>query len=316
MEMFFGWTFAAALLLDLLLGDPHGWPHPVIGIGRFAKRFELVLAGLVDNRRLAGSLLALAVLALTAGVTWGIMFVAERLHPLLGLVVSVWLGYTTLSLRALHVESRAVVQQLQRGNHEEARRILAMIVGRDTAGLDAEEILKACIEAVAENTSSGVIGPLLYLMLGGPILAMVYKAAATLDAMVGFTDDSGHETGWASAKLDDLFNLIPSRLAAILIILTAFPLGLNPWAAFRVVLRDARKPASPNSGFPEAAMAGALGVELGGPALYFGQRIDKPTLGDADFPVTVARYRAAIRLMYLSSLSMVAIGLLLWLQYS
>jgi len=310
------WTFAAALLLDMLLGDPHGWPHPVIGIGRFAKRFEMILAGLFDNRRLAGILLALVALSMTAAVTWGILALAGRLHPLLGLVVTVWLGYTTLSLRALHVESRAVVQQLQKGHIEEARRILATIVGRDTSGLDAEGILRACIEAVAENSSTGVIGPLFYLMLGGPVLAMVYKAASTLDAMVGFTDDSGHEMGWASARFDDLFNLIPARLTAILMIMAAFPLGLNPWAAFRVVLRDARKLASPNAGFPEAAMAGALGVELGGPAHYFGQQVDKPALGDADRPLTVARYRAAIRLMYLSSIGMAVAGLLLWLPYA
>jgi adenosylcobinamide-phosphate synthase len=305
------WTFAAALLLDLVLGDPHGWPHPIIGIGRFAKRFELVLAGLFDNRRLAGTILALGTLAMTAGLTWLVLLLAESLHPLLGLVVMIWLGYTTLSLRALHVESRAVVRQLQRGNHEEARRMLAMLVGRDTSGLDAEGILKACIEAIAENCSTGVVGPLFYLIFGGPVLAMVYKAAATLDAMVGFTDDSGRELGWASARLDDLFNLIPARLTALLMVLAAFPLGLNPWAAFRVILRDARKPASVNAGFPEAAMAGALGIELGGSAVYFGQRVDKPTLGDADRPVTVASYRAAIRLMYLACLVMVAAGLVL-----
>jgi adenosylcobinamide-phosphate synthase len=305
------WTFAAALLLDLVLGDPHGWPHPVIGIGRFVKRFELVLAGLFDNRRLAGSILALGTLVMTAGLTWLVLLLAEAIHPLLGLVVMIWLGYTTLSLRALHVESRAVVQQLQCGNLEEARRMLAMLVGRDTSGLDAEGILKACIEAIAENSSTGVVGPLFYLIFGGPVLAMVFKAAATLDAMVGFTDDSGHEMGWASARLDDLLNLIPARLTALLLVLAAFPLGLNPWAAFRVILRDARKPASVNAGFPEAAMAGALGIELGGPAVYFGQRVDKPTLGDADRPVTVASYRAAIRLMYLACLVLVASGLVL-----
>jgi adenosylcobinamide-phosphate synthase len=305
------WTFAAALMLDLLLGDPHGWPHPVIGIGRFAKRFELVLAGLFDNRRLAGTLLAFGTLLMTALMTWLVLLLAEGVHPLLGLAATIWLGYTTLSLRALHVESRAVVQQLQRGNLDEARRMLAMLVGRDTSGLDAEGILKACIEAIAENTSTGVVGPLFYLIFGGPVLAMVYKAAATLDAMVGFTDDSGREMGWASARLDDLLNLIPARLTALLLVLAAFPLGLNPWASFRVILRDARKPASINAGFPEAAMAGALGVELGGPAIYFGQRVDKPTLGDADRPVTVASYRAAIRLMYLACLVMVAAGLVL-----
>jgi len=310
------WSFAVAFLLDLLLGDPHGWPHPVIGIGRFAKRLELIFAGLLDNRRLAGTLLALATLATTAAVTWCLLLLAEQLHVLVGLIVAIWLGYTTLSLRVLHLETRAVVRQLQAGHIEEARRILSMIVGRDTSLLDADGILKACIEAVAENSSTGVVGPLFYLLVGGPVLAMVYKAAATLDAVVGFTDDSGHEMGWASAKLDDLFNLVPARLTAILMVLAAFPLGLNPWSAFRVTLRDARKPVSRNSGFPEAAMAGALGIMLGGPAVYFGQLVDKPVLGDDNRRVTIARYRAAIRLMYLTGILMVGAGLaLLWPWY-
>jgi adenosylcobinamide-phosphate synthase len=132
--------------------------------------------------------------------------------------------------------------------------------------------------------------------------------------MVGFTDDSEREMGWASAKLDDAFNLIPARLTAVLMIVAACPLGLNPWAAMKITLRDARKPASPNSGFPEAAMAGALGVQLGGSAVYFGQLVDKPVLGDADHPVTFARYRAAIRLIYLVSFLMAGAGLLLMLS--
>lgn len=305
------WIPTAAFLLDLLLGDPHGWHHPVIGIGRFAKRFELVLAVVLENRRRAGIVLALTSLLLTAGVTWGVLALGTFLHPLLGLAIGIWLAYTTLSLRALHLESRAVVIQLQQGNLEEARRILALIVGRDTSGLDREGILKACIEALAENCATGVIGPLFYLFLGGPVLAMVYRGCSTLDAVVGYSDDSGQETGWASARLDDLFNLIPARLSALLLIVSAFPLGANPWAALKTVLRDARKPASLNSGFPEAALAGALGIQLGGPATYFGQQVDKPKLGDADRLVSIPIYRAAVRLVYLAGTLMLGAGWLI-----
>jgi len=305
------WPVPLSFLLDLLLGDPLGWPHPVIGIGRFVKRLELLLASLFDNRRLAGVLLCGGTVLMTGLVTWLLLLLTGLFHPWLGMVVAVWLGYTTLALRSLHVESRTVVAHLEEGRIEEARRSLALIVGRDTSQLDEEGILRACIETVAENTSDGVIGPLFYLFLGGPVLAMMYKAASTLDSMVGYTDDRYREMGWASAKLDDLLNLIPARLCGMLMVLVAFPLGLNPWAAFRVLLRDARKTQSPNAGFPEAASAGALGVQLGGPAVYFGEPVDKPTLGDADRRIDCRTYRAMIRLMYTASAAALALGMLL-----
>lgn len=301
----------ASFALDLLLGDPHGWPHPIVGIGKFIKRSELVLAGVFTNRRLAGVALACGTLGMTALVTWVLIWLAGLIHPWVGLAAGAWLGYTTLALRALHVESREVIRQLEQGNLEEARRALSLIVGRDTARLNQEEVLKACIETVAENTSDGVIGPLFYLFLGGPVLAMTYKAASTLDSMVGYTDDRYREMGWASARLDDLLNLIPARLTGMLMVVAALPAGLNPWGALKIMLRDARKPKSPNAGFPEAAVAGALGTQLGGPAVYFGQLTDKPTLGDVGRPVTIASYRATIRLMYLSCLFALALGVLL-----
>ncbi len=301
----------AAFLLDLLLGDPYGWPHPVIGIGKFIKRIELVLASVLDNRRLAGVLLAVITLTMTGLVTWTVIFLAGRLHPVAGLVVTVWLGYTTLAMRALHVESRRVVTLLEQGRIEEARRSLSLIVGRETSQLDEEQILRACIETVAENTSDGIVGPLFYLFAGGPVLAMIYKAASTLDSMVGYTDDRYREMGWASARLDDLLNLIPARLTGLLMVLAAVPLGLNAWNALRVMLRDGRKTKSPNAGYPESAAAGALGVQLGGPATYFGERVDKPTLGDADRRIDIGCYRRMIRLMYLTSLLALLLGLVI-----
>jgi len=307
------WTVPASFLLDLLLGDPHGWPHPVIGIGRFIKRLELVLASLLDNRRLAGVLLALTTVLMSGSVTWGVLRVADLMHPLFGLAVTVWLGYTTIALRSLHVESARVVRYLEQGKISEARRALSLIVGRETSQLDEEQILRACIETVAENTSDGVIGPLFYLLLGGPVAAMMYKAASTLDSMVGYTDDRYREMGWASARLDDLLNLVPARLTGLLMVAACLPLGLNLWAAFRIMLRDARKTSSPNAGFPEAAVAGALGVRLGGAAMYFGEMVEKPSLGDPDRKVDVGCYRATVRLMYLTALFALALGVVvLW----
>lgn len=308
------WLVPAAFALDLVLGDPHGMPHPVVLIGAIINRLEILLASLFNNRRLAGVLLAGLTLLVSGLLACGLLRLAAEIHPILGLVVSVWLAYTTLALRALHVESRAVVRCVERKRLDEARRGLSMIVGRETATLDEEGILRACIETVAENTSDGVVGPLFYLFLGGPVAAILYKAASTLDSMVGYRDDRYRELGWASARFDDLVNLIPSRLTGMLMALAAPFCGLSGWGAWRIMLRDARRHASPNAGFPESAMAGALGVRLGGPAVYFGEQVDKPTLGDDTRPITVASYRGAIRLLYLTSLFALALGVgLTWL---
>jgi adenosylcobinamide-phosphate synthase len=304
----------AALALDLLLGDPRRMPHPVVWIGALIGRLENALSGLVVHRRLAGVLLTASTLAISGAAAAGLLRLAAAVGPLVGGVVALWLAFTTLALRSLHRESRVVVRLVERGALDQARQALSLIVGRETATLDEEGILKACIETVAENTSDGVVAPLFYLFIGGPVLAILYKAANTLDSMVGYRNDRYRELGWASARLDDLLNLIPARLTAALMVLAAFPLGLNPWAALKIMVRDARKPASPNAGYPEAAAAGALGIRLGGPAVYFGKRVEKPTLGDADRPVTAAAYRAMVRLMYLTSLLTLIPGVLLsWL---
>lgn len=297
--------------LDLLLGDPRRIPHPVVYIGELITRLEIPLAGLLRNRRQAGVLLTLGTLTVTGALVWGMLALAEQIHPWLYIGLWVWLGYTTLALRSLHRESREVVKWVAAGDLGEARRALSLIVGRDTSQLDEEAILRACLETVAENTSDGVVAPLFYLSLGGPVAALLYKAASTLDSMVGYRNDRYRELGWASAKLDDLLNLIPARLTGMLMVLAAFPLGLNSWGALKIMLRDARKPSSPNAGFPEAAAAGALGVQFGGPAVYFGQRVDKPTLGDADGPITLRSYRQMVGLLYLTALLALGLGLLL-----
>jgi adenosylcobinamide-phosphate synthase len=304
------WLVLGAFGLDLVFGEPRYFTHPVVWIGRLVERLELVLAALFVRGRPTGVLLVLLTLLISGGVAWGLLALAGALHPVLKTAVSVWMAYTTLALHSLHRESQEVVRLLESGDLEEARRSLALIVSRQTSGLDEEQILKACIETVAENTSDAVVGPLFYLFLGGPVLAILYKTASTLDSMVGYINDRYRELGWASARLDDLINLIPARLTGILMVLAAAPLGLNAWGSLKIMLRDARKHKSPNAGFPEAAAAGALGVQLGGPAVYFGEGVEKATLGDADRPVTVARYRGMVRLMYLTSLLALGLGVL------
>ncbi|MFA5516678.1 MAG: adenosylcobinamide-phosphate synthase CbiB [Desulfuromonadales bacterium] len=303
------WLVAAALALDLLLGDPRLLPHPVIWIGRLVNRLELLLTELTDRRRLAGIFLTVFTVGITGLSAWGVLALAGRFHPLFEIAIALWLAFTTIALRGLHRESRRVIRRLEEGDLEEARHSLSLIVSRQTAQMDEPAILRACVETVAENTSDAVIAPLFYLFIGGPVAALMYKAASTLDSMVGYQSETYREFGWASARLDDLLNLVPARLTALLMLPAAALLGLNSWNALRIVWRDARKHKSPNAGYPEAAAAGALGVRLGGAATYFGERVEKPTLGDDDRPLTIAVYRQMIRLMYLTAFLALALGM-------
>jgi len=305
-----GWLLLGAFGLDLLLGDPRGWPHPVVWIGRLIGRLEAFWAGLLGRCRLAGGLLTGSTLLLAGGAAWGGIALAGALHPWLRGAVVLWLAWTCLALRSLHRESLEVVRLLEAGDLEAARRALAMIVGRDTAELDEAGILRAAIETVAENTSDGVVAPLFYLLLGGPVLGVLYKAASTLDSMVGYKSDRYREVGWASARLDDLLNLVPARLTGLFMALAAVPLRLDAFGALRIMRRDGRKPQSPNAGIPEAAVAGALGIALGGPAVYAGRPVAKPTLGDDDRSLTPAAYHDTVRLMYLASFFTLLLGLL------
>jgi len=309
------WLIVAAFILDVLFGDPRFLPHPVIFIGKLVRRLELTLAGLFNHVRKAGILLLVATLFFTALVAVGTLLLARVVDPLLGSLAAVWLAWTTLALRSLHRESRKVVKHLERGSLVEARRALSMIVGRQTSQLDEQGVLRACIETVAENTSDGVIAPLFYLFVGGPVLAVLYKAVNTLDSMVGYKDEQYRELGWASARFDDLVNWLPARLTALAMIVAAPLVGLNPLQAGQMVWRDARRHSSPNAGYPEAAAAGALGIQLGGPAVYFGERVDKATLGDDLRPLTTGDYKRMLRLLYGSTLLVLAGGVALswWL---
>lgn len=296
------------LLLDLCLGDPRGWPHPIVWIGRLISRLETWLRGELKNLRAAGVVLVLLVLAISGFSALAVLQISGILSGWLAGLVSLWIGWNCLALRSLHRESVLVIEALERGDLNEARQSLSMIVGRETAQLDEEGVLKACLETVAENASDGVVAPLFYLVLGGPILGLLYKAVNTLDSMVGYKNERYREFGWAAARLDDLLNYLPARLTGLLLMVVSFPLGLNGRSAWRTMLRDAEKHASPNAGWPEAAVAGALGIQLGGPADYFGKRIDKATIGDADQKLSVDHYHQLIRLLYGSSFVAVGIG--------
>lgn len=290
----------AAVVLDLVLGDPRALPHPVTAIGRLVAFLESPLRRLVGNMRLAGVLLLLATVGVTYAVAALLIKAAYAVSPEAGFVVGLYIAWVSLAARSLHVESGKVAKALERGDLAGARLALSYIVGRETDQLDEGEIIRGVVETVAENTGDGVIAPLFYLMLGGPPLAIAYKAVNTLDSMVGYKNERYLDFGRASARFDDLANYLPARLTGLLMVLAAPICALSGSGAWRIMRRDCRNHSSPNSGFPEAAAAGALGVRLGGTNRYFGKLVEKPTIGEPSVPLSLAAYGGVIRLMYCS----------------
>lgn len=289
-------------LLDVLLGDPAWMPHPVVLMGRCITRLEAglrrVFPASPQGELAAGAVLAAALPAGTLLVTGGVLYSLELAHPALRFGIEILWGWQALAMRGLRDESRNVYRALTEGTLEQARKAVGRIVGRDTQALTEEGVTKAAVETVAENFSDGVAAPMLYLLLGGAPLALCYKAVNTLDSMVGYKNDRYLYFGRASARLDDLANWVPSRLAALLLAAAAALGGEDGRAALRIWRRDRRKHASPNSAQTEAAMAGALGVELAGPAFYFGRRCDKPAIGDPLRPIEPRDILRANRLLY------------------
>jgi adenosylcobinamide-phosphate synthase len=270
----------AAIILDIITGDPPWLPHPVRLIGRFASFLETPLRQIFANARTAGAMAVLIVLAVTGIITYTVIFGAGLLHPYAADAVSIALLYTTFAARDLSQHSLNVYRGLKAGNIEEARQKVSLLVGRDTDILDEAGIVRATVESVAENTVDGVTAPLFFAFLAGPLGAMIYKAVNTLDSTFGYKNERYREFGWSSARLDDLANYIPARLTAMMIPVAAVILKLSPLNSLRILLRDGNKHPSPNSGLTEAAVAGALNVQLGGLNYYFGEPSMRPTMGD------------------------------------
>jgi adenosylcobinamide-phosphate synthase len=308
----------SAYLLDLILGDPQWFPHPVRLMGRLIAWLEKIFRNLGSAPawlKLSGILLVLTLCGGAFLVTAFLIHWAGGFCWAAGLAVSVFLAYTTLATRDLQVETKRVLLALEAGDLARARRELSFLVGRDTAYLDEPEILRALIETIAENISDGVTAPLFYLGLGGPSWAMTYKGINTLDSMVGYKTERFRDIGWASAKLDDAANFVPARLSGLMIVLSSFILGKSWRDSLGILLRDHGKHESPNSAWPEAAMAGALGTQLGGVNYYFGQPNQKPLIGDRKKNLERQDVREAWKISYLSSFWMLllALGLNLFL---
>ena len=296
----------AGFLLDLLLGDPEWLYHPVRLIGKYISFAEKRLRSRGGDLRkkaviLTGSTIFLT-MASTALILW-LLHLAGRIPLFIGMTLMNWMG---IAVRCMAKEARDVERSFDRGI-DAARKQVARIVGRDTDRLSEEEIIKATVETVAENTTDGVISPLFWALLGGPVLLWGFKAANTLDSMVGYMDEKYRDIGWSSAKLDDVLNYIPARLTALLMIGAAFLTKLDGRNAFRMVRRDHANHRSPNCAWSEAAAAGALHIQLGGTHEYFGKLVVKPTIGDADRPAEKKDIRRSVSLLYGTSILMMAI---------
>lgn len=303
------YEIVAAMALDLAIGDPRWLPHSVRGIGWLAQGLEGLTRRCFPWPRLAGLVTAVLVVGVTGLCAYGVVALAARWNPLAGAIVSILLIYTTIAARDLCRHSRAVYRALAEGDLVEARRCVGMIVGRDTEHLDETEVTRAAVESVAESIVDGVTAPLFFAVVAGPVGAMVYRAINTLDSTFGYTNERYREFGWASARLDDAANFIPSRLTAPLVCLAAAFLRMHPAASWRILLRDARNHSSPNSGLAEAAVAGALGVRLGGLNDYFGRPSQKPAIGDATRELAKEHILHANALMLVTSLLFLAMCL-------
>lgn len=314
-------ALGAGFALDLILGDPPNWPHPVRLMGKQIDFEEGLIRKYLlpecereawpldraQSEQLAGAALALDVMTITPLATWGLLKLLNRVHPALSFTAEAFICYQLLATRALRDASMAVHDKLVAGDVDAARAEVAMIVGRDTDQLDEQGIARAAVETVAENASDGVLAPMLFAAAGGAPAMMLYKAVNTLDSMVGYRNERYLNLGRASARIDDVFNYVPSRLSGLLMCAAAPIVGLDGERAWKVFKRDRRNHLSPNSAQSEAACAGALGVQLGGPNYYGGKLVDKPAIGDDTRPIEAEDIKRANKLMY----AMAATGLVL-----
>lgn len=271
-------------ILDMLIGDPRSMPHPVVLIGKAISLLENILYGCLQTdrqRQIVGLAMSLAIVLATYVVFAIIIWLAFTINRYLGFAVSVFVMSQTLALRSLYQHAMAVVRPLRARDLPSARRALAMIVGRDTQDLDQQEIIRATVETVSENTVDGITAPLFYGMIGGPALAMAYKAVNTLDSMIGYRNERYRHFGWGAARIDDLVNFIPARITGLLYLLVAPFCTGGISGVWRALVEDARKHPSPNSGISEAAVAGALNIQLGGTNYYGGIPSHRAKMGSA-----------------------------------
>lgn len=309
MGKFLGFEFVFGFFLDLIIGDPEVSWHPVRLIGRAVNFLEKKLMGL-KKQKIAGIVLVLLIVVSTYFVTGIILKISSEFNVYFGYLISVLFCFIAISLKSLSEEAQKAFKALKENNLVLAREKLSLIVGRDTERLDKKEIIRATIETVAENTVDGVTAPLFYLILGGPALGMAYKAVNTLDSMVGYKNKKYRQFGWAAAKLDDLANYLPGRLTGLIFPLASFFCRQKAKDTFKVMIRDGKKHPSPNAGIPEAAMAGSLGIQLGGLNYYQREPSFRSYLGNPREELSLKHIKKAIKLMYTTSIIFLVLGII------
>lgn len=307
-----GFIYALPMLvgfvIDIFVGDPYNFPHPIRAIGTLIAKLEKFVRERFKNLRKGGVFLALTVLIASTLVPLAVLFVCYKINIYLGLAVESVMCWQLVAARCLQKESMKVCRAVEEKDIEKARKAVSMIVGRDTDVLDETGIVKAAVETVAENTSDGVTAPIMYIAFGGAPLGFFYKAANTMDSMIGYTNEKYIDIGRFAAKLDDVLNFIPSRLTALVMILSAYMLGADGKNAARIWKRDRRKHASPNSAQTESVCAGALDIRLAGDAYYFGELHKKEFIGDDIRTPESEDIRRANRLMYCTSVIVLVIS--------
>ena len=301
--------------IDLIIGDPYSFPHPVIYIGKLIKSVENIIRKIFQDEKylkLAGFILWF----ITVGITYLITYLIIRISKFSNitfLIANSFIIYTTLATKCLKDEAVKIYNVLKSGDIQESRKQLSYIVGRDTSNLNEAEIIRATVETVAENTVDGIISPMFYAFIGGAPIAMAYKAVNTLDSMVGYKNDKYINLGFASAKIDDIANYIPARVCVIFMTLASFILRFDYKRCFKIAIRDRKNHKSPNCAYSEGAVAGSLGIQLGGTNVYFGKAVYKPTIGDKDREIEIEDIKKTNKIMYVSSISSLIIFTLIFL---
>lgn len=303
-----------SFIVDMFLGDPPRHTHPIVLIGKlisFTEKFLRNKFNVKSGEKALGVLLWVIVVGVSYFLSSFIISLSYSLSHFLGFVVSVWLLYTTLAIRNLSDEAMRIFNALKENNLKDARKFVSGIVGRDTENLSIVDVSRATVETVAENTIDGIVSPMFYFFIGGVPLAMAYKAVNTLDSMVGYKNEHYTNFGWFSAIVDDVVNFLPARIGGAFMLASAGLLGLNIRRGVKTVISDAKKHKSPNSGIPEAIVAGALGIQLGGWDLYFGVMQFRPYLGEKTRDIETRDISRVTYLSVITSIITLVAGLVL-----
>jgi adenosylcobinamide-phosphate synthase len=307
----------SAFFLDLAIGDPRWFPHPVVLMGKAISWGEKILWSGKSRRDLfAGMALTLAIVGVSIAIAWAAVLSFSCLPSSFAFIASALFASTTIATRGLLIAVTRIEEPLRAGDIVQARTRLSHIVGRETCNLDQDKIVRAGLESLAESTCDGIVAPLFYLCLGGIPLAMAYKAVNTLDSMIGYRTERYFYFGKFAARLDDVFNFLPARMTALFMIAAAFVLKLQAPLAAKVVWRDHARHLSPNAGYPEAALAGAFGIRLGGSSTYFGKEIVKPYIGDDFTPAKIEMLKEARSLCLVTAILSLVILVLMWAAQS